>query len=327
MTKYLRLVRFPNLLIVALTQYLMRWCIIYPIIREFAFECQVHQKIEVYHFDFQFSELNFFFLVLATVCLTAAGYVINDYFDRRTDMLNRPQSVIIDKQINRRFAVLFHIALNVIGCLLGIYVTWRIGFIKLGIVFPVIAGLLWYYSTTYKRQFLIGNIIVAFLTALVPLIIAVCEFVALNSAYRTIITEHQFNFNLLFYWILGFSYFAFITTLIREIIKDVEDFEGDTELGRNTVPIVLGIFYTKVIVISLSLITISSLLLSYFIFLNDKITLFYFIFALFLPFIFGIYKIVKADKKEDYHFISIYLKILMLVGLLYSLIVAYNFLF
>jgi len=207
MLNFLRLIRYKNLLIIILTQYLMRWSIIKPI-------------LEVYGFKLQFSELHFFFLVMATVFITAAGYVINDYFDTKTDLVNRPETVIVGRLLNRRWAILLHIILNTIGIGLGAYISFYIGIPILTFVFVLITGVLWFYSTTYKRQFLIGNIIVATLTALVPLMVILFEIPLLNKEYGLLIREMYFDLKHIIFWVSAFALFAFLLTLIREIIKD-----------------------------------------------------------------------------------------------------------
>ncbi|MCF6240045.1 MAG: geranylgeranylglycerol-phosphate geranylgeranyltransferase [Bacteroidales bacterium] len=306
MLAFLKLIRIQNLLIVAGTQYLMRFAIIRPILK-------------VNNFSLQMSEFDFFILVLSTVFLTAAGYVINDYFDTRTDSMNRPGEVIVGKSIERRTAMSLHIVLNILGIIGGFYVSYKIGLYQLGVIFIIVSGLLWYYSTTYKRQFLIGNLLVALLTALVPLMAILYEMPLLNKAYRDILIANNTNFNPIFFWVAGFAFFAFITTLAREIIKDTEDFEGDSAYGRNTLPIILGIRWTKIIVNSLLLFTIIAIILVYFKYLSGSIsTLLYGIITLIIPILIEMYIIIKADDKNDYHFASNLLKFIMLAGILYS---------
>lgn len=307
---FLRLVRYKNLLIIVLTQYLMRLSIIRPILK-------------VNNFELQFSEINFFFLVLSTVFLTAAGYVINDYFDTKTDLVNRPEKVIIGKIIDRRKAILLHIILNTIGIGLGTYVSFYIGKPILSLVFVFITGILWFYSTTYKRQFLIGNLIVALLTSLVPLMVLLFELPLLNRAYGYFLIEVNANFNQIIVWILSFAFYAFMLTLIREIIKDIEDYEGDNAYGRQTLPIVLGLQNSKIIVLSFILITLFSLLYAYFRFLTDYITLVYFIVFLMIPMVVLFYKIIIAESKNEYHSASRMSKMIMLAGILYSLVANY----
>lgn len=310
MINFLRLIRYKNLLIIILTQYLMRWSIIKPI-------------LEVYNFKLQFSELNFLFLVLATVFITAAGYVINDYFDTKTDLVNRPDTVIVGRVLNRRWAILLHVILNTIGISLGVYISFYIGIPLLAIVFVLITGILWFYSTTYKRQLLIGNIIVAILTALVPLMVVLFEIPLLNKEYGLLMHEMRTNFVHIILWVSAFSLFAFLLTMIREIIKDVEDFEGDSAYGRKTMPIVLGVLNTKIVITTFIITTLFSLLYLNFRFLNDLFTLIYFIVFLIIPLLFLLYKIIVANNKKDYHRASNLSKLIMLAGILYSLVANY----
>lgn len=310
MLNYLKLVRYPNLLIVILTQYLMRWCIIEPM-------------LEVNGFELQLSSFHFALLVVATALITAAGYVINDYFDTHTDFLNRPKTVLVGTVISRRSAIIFHSVLNVIAVLIGFYLAYKINMVFLGFVFLIVTGLLWFYSTTYKRQFLVGNILVAFLTALVPLMVVLFEIPLLNETYREILIKNNANFMYIFYWVLAFSFFAFITNLMREIIKDIEDFEGDSAYGRNSLPVVLGVKTSKIITISLAIITIGSINYIYFQYLEDSITIIYFSLFLYLPFLFLIARLIYAKTKKQFRNIGNILKIIMLLGILYSLVVRY----
>lgn len=288
----------------------MRWCVIRPI-------------LSVYDFELRFSEINFFFLVFSTVLITAAGYVINDYFDTKTDLLNRPEKVLIDKSIHRRTAILIHVVLNTLGIGLGAYISFYIGIPILSLVFVFITGILWFYSTTYKRQFLIGNIIVAILTALVPLMVILFEIPLLNKTYGSLMIEMRLDFNLIVIWVSAFAFYAFLLTLIREIIKDVEDFEGDNAYGRQTLPIALGVLNTKIILVSLILLVLFSLVFAYIRFLTDNITLIYFVVFLLFPLLVLFYKIIIADNKKDYHFASSLSKIIMLAGIMYALVVNY----
>jgi 4-hydroxybenzoate polyprenyltransferase len=293
-----------------ITQYAMRWGIIQPM-------------LELNGFALQFDSFHFALLVLSTVCITAAGYVINDYFDTHTDFLNRPRKVLVGTSIPRRNAMAFHIVLNIIGVGLGIYISFVIDILTLGLVFLLISGVLWFYSTTYKRQFLIGNLLVAFLTALVPLMVAIFEIPELNDAYRETLIKNKTDFMYIFYWVLAFSFFAFMTNLIREIVKDAQDYEGDSAYGRNSLPVILGMKTTKVVVEALILVTVALLVFAYIQYLGDTLTLVYFSLFLFLPFLFLVFKTYYAESKENFRLIGNVLKIVMLFGILYALIARY----
>lgn len=311
-----KLVRLPNLVIIALTQYAMRYLLMEPLLPS-------------KEFTLQFGELQFGLLVFSTMLIAAAGYIINDYFDTRTDWINKPGEVVVGIRISRRQAIILHAFLNTIGIGIGIYLSFYIGYPSLSLIFMLATGLLWFYSTNYKRQFLLGNLIVAFLTALVPLMVVFFEIPMLNKAYGEIMVRYQASFMYIFAWVAGFSYFAFITTLIREIIKDSEDFEGDSAFGMKTLPIVLGTRTTRVILSGLILFTIASLiyLLVRFILFSgestDYISLTYFIVFLILPMIYLMITIIRAKSKGDYHRASTLIKLIMLFGILYSVVVFY----
>ena len=320
MKAFLKLIRIQNLLIIAGTQYIMRYCIIAPFLK-------------VNSFELQLNNIHFFMLVLGTVLVAAAGYVINDYFDTRTDRLNRPEQVVIDRQVPRRYAMLLHLVMNFIGIALGVYLSFHINVPGLSIIFIATAGLLCFYSTDYKRQFLIGNILVSLMTAAVPILVILYEMPLLNEVYGSTMLRAHANFNYIFFWIAGFGFFAFVTTLLREIIKDLEDFEGDSAYGMNTLPIVLGTRSTKLILISLICISIGSLLwilLKFILFNQDFVDYlsggYYFIF-LFLPLILLMVKLIIATTKRDYYVASQLTKIIMLAGILYAFVVRYIVLF
>lgn len=314
---FFRLIRYRNLLIVAATQYLMRYAIIRPI-------------LGINNFELQLGEFHFFLLVFSTVLITAAGYVINDYFDTRTDLLNRPDKVVIGSRISRRTAIILHWILNLAGILTGFYLAFHIGIPVLGLSFVVVSGLLWFYSTTYNRQFLTGNIVIALLTAMVPVMVVVFEIPILYQEYGEILRISESNFNYIFAWVGSFGYFAFLTTLIRELIKDIEDCEGDRLQGRKSVPIVLGVSYTKLIIGGLIILTLISLAYLYKTYLmigfygeTDYLSLIYFLVFLLLPLSFLFYRLMTAQSRSDYRYANSLAKIVMLAGLTYALLVRY----
>ena len=322
MKAFFKLIRVQNLLIIAVTQYLMRWSIIYPLLNKLS----VVSNEEVIHFkDFglQFNEFYFALLVLSTMLITGAGYVINDYFDIKTDAYNRPDNVIVGRKISRRAVMLIHIIMNFMGVALGVFISFLIHLPALAVIFLLIPGLLWFYSTTYKRQFLIGNIIVSFLTGLVPFMVVLFEVPCLNAEYGTVMIDYHANFNILLGWVGGFAVFAFWLTLIRELIKDMEDFEGDREYGRKTLPVKLGLGVTKAIVVVLLALFLSGLMWVYFMFIPDVSTLVYLSIALVLPTLYLIFRLTMSQIKKDYHLCSLLTKGIMLSGILYSVLAGY----
>ena len=317
MIKWLRLIRFKNLLIIALLQYLLRYALIIPIIT---------------HYDHDFtpvlSHLRFALLVIATVCLAASGYVINDYFDIQIDLVNRPDKVLVGKKIRRREALLLHLILTFIGVFIGFflaYVTRKENYVIMFLAVPV---LLWYYSTTFKKQILIGNIIISLLTALVAYVVVSVEFAAIGRITHGPEILNSKACSTAWFWTTGFAFFAFISNLTREIIKDLEDMKGDQMNGCRTLPIALGTRYTKALTILLILFSVVALWFIYFTIpelTNNKITFYYFIVALTLPYILLIWQVKKARIPVDFHTASRLSKLIMLSGIIYIAIAGYYY--
>lgn len=318
MKTFLKLVRWPNLLIVAFTMILMRYAVIEPVISKITVSI-IGGTGEMTPLTLKFPWYDFLLLIVATVCLTAGGYVINDYFDIRTDLINRGE-VIVGSKVPRRQAMLWHNILNLIGVAAGFYISWKAGYFWMGILFLIVSGLLYFYSASYKRQFLVGNLVVAVLTAMVPLLVVFYEWPALYRYYEVNAFKSP-DINIIFYWVGGFALFAFITTLTREIIKDIEDFEGDVAYGRNTVPVVTGILTARIIAIVLTAVTIAMLYVVWKLFLHDKITFIYISAAVVVPLAIVIFRLILSPGKRQLHSASRLMKIAQCSGVLYSVVV------
>jgi 4-hydroxybenzoate polyprenyltransferase len=303
---------------VILTMVLMRYAVLAPLVSKIGVVLIKGNSSEV-PMALQFPWYDFALLVAATVFITAGGYVINDYFDIKTDLINKGK-VIVGTKVPRRTAMMWHNILNIIGVALGFYISFKSGYIWLGSLFLVVSGLLYFYSASYKRQFLIGNLVVAVLTGMVPMLVVFYEWPALYKYYSiNAVTLPEFDF--IVYWIGGFALFAFLTNLIREIIKDIEDFEGDLAYGRNTIPVVIGILSAKIVSISLVVITIILLYLTWHFFVSDTISLVYLSLTIVLPLLYVIYKLIKGDDKSELHLASRMMKVVMVTGVFYSVIV------
>ena len=319
MKTFLKLIRWPNLLIVILTMVLMRYAVIGSIIGKLKIILINQGTGEAVPMALQFPYIDFLLLIIATILITAGGYVINDYFDIKADLINKGK-VIVGTKIERRQAMMWHNLFNIAGVSLGFYISWKAGNIWLGTIFLVVSGLLYFYSASYKKQFLVGNIVIATLTAMVPMLVIIYEWPALTKFYSVNATKLP-DLDFILYWIGGFSLFAFLTTLTREIIKDIEDFEGDIAFGRNTVPVVIGVLSARIVSVCLVIVTIALLYGTWYFFLNDKITLIYISVAIVLPLILVIYKLIKSSDKIQIHNASRIMKIAMLTGILYSVVV------
>lgn len=266
---FLKLTRFWNLTIIAFAQYFTAMFLV-----GFA---------KIY-------DLRLLILVVSTMIIAAAGYIINDYYDVKIDLINKPERVVIGKQIARRYAILFHTVLSVIGIALGFLLSWKIGVINFFSVF-----LLWLYSNNLKRQPFVGNFVVALLTSI--------SIYLVNTLYAM----HQ-------PLIAIYSIFAFAMTLIREIVKDMEDLKGDNTFGCKTLPIVWGTRKTKFLIYSLMII-----FLGVAVFINQlyrQLPVFYFFIFLFAPLVFLLVRLVRADTKKDFYYLSQWCKVIMLLGII-----------
>ena len=301
MIHYLKLVRFKNLLIIAVTQYIVRLCVIKPFFKYFTDS------------GLQISELNFALLVLTTVLIAAAGYVINDYFDMRIDWVNKPQDVIIGRQIKRRTAIMLHFVLNFIAIILSIYLSIHVGNIRLVGLFIFSIALLWFYSIYFKRTFLLGNIIVSFQTSLVPLLVWYFEISKFNNSVDTSV----FNFLDLKKGLYTIAVFAFFLNLIREMVKDIEDIKGDRQSGCKTMPIVIGIINTERIVLSLVFFFVIGLSFVLKTIYKEELYLLFVYILLFVetPLIYFIISVIKARKILDYSKASGLIKLVMFTGI------------
>lgn len=265
---FLKLTRFWNLLIIALAQYFA------------AVFLEQHASL---------ADWRLFVLSLSTVIIAAGGYIINDYYDVKIDLINKPERVVIGKEVNRRFALLFHSLLSMSGVALGFLLNWRIGAINF-----LSAFLLWWYSNDLKRQPFVGNFVVALLSGLSVLLI--------NVLYKE---NHPF--------VIIYSIFAFAITLVREIVKDMEDLKGDNSFGCRTLPIVLGIRKTKMILYLLLVAFIITVAMIGYFYLS--LALYYLLFILVVPSLLLTITLARADTKKDFYLLSQMCKVIMLLGI------------
>ncbi|HEY4110143.1 geranylgeranylglycerol-phosphate geranylgeranyltransferase [Puia sp.] len=306
---FFRLIRWPNLVFIFLTQLLFYHFILLPsfAIRYVAVPMPV-PKLE---------PLLFYLLSASSVLIAAAGYAINDYFDLNIDRVNKPKRMVVEKVIKRRWTILWHWILSGMGILLSFYVSWRlrnpiIAAANLGCV-----GLLWFYSTTFKRKLLIGNIIISLLTAWVILVLFVCEArITTDPTYREV-TSRIFKFAIVY------GSFAFIISLVREVVKDIEDMDGDAKYGCRTMPIVWGVNVAKVFAGTWLVVLIGALVIFQF-YVLQKIwwqLILYSVLLIDLPCVWLLRKLYEAQGKQQYHLLSNVIKGVMLTGICSMLLI------
>ncbi|HLF51849.1 geranylgeranylglycerol-phosphate geranylgeranyltransferase [Flavobacterium sp.] len=304
MIHFLKLIRYQNLLMLALMQLIFR----YGFLKS--------QNVPLALADWQYV-----LFVISTVCIAAAGYIINNIFDQDTDGENKPNNVIIGKQISESNAYNYYVALNIIGVGIGFYLSNVIQRPSFAAVFILIAATLYFYATSMKQSLLIGNIIIALLLSTSVLLIGV--FNLLPATYE----ENRPVMAILFRILIDYAIFAFIINFIREIVKDLEDVNGDYNQGMSTLPIILGVARTSKIVFALSFIPIIAILyyINAYLFANGLLmsTIYGLIFIL-SPLLYFTVKIWSAEKPKDFNHLSVVLKWIMFFGILSILVINYN---
>lgn len=304
MVHFFKLIRYKNLLMIAFVQLIFRF-----------------GYFKLNNIVTGMSNFQYCLLVVATVFIAAAGYVINDIFDQDTDLINKPSKVIVGKYISESSAYNIYVALNIIGVGVGFVLSRMVLQPKFFIIFILIAALLYVYATYLKQTVFLGNLVISFLAAITILIIGVFDI------YTTLYEGNKTQMTVLMEILTDYAKFAFVITLIREIVKDIQDYKGDFETGLKTTAVTLGIQNTKYIAFALSiLLTLYLGYYTYTYFMNNNLyyaTLYMLVFVL-SPLILNSIKLFSANDTKTFASISFLYKIIMFFGILSLLIVTFN---
>ena len=304
---FFRLIRFPNLFFIALTQSLFYVCIIRPTYHAMG----VHEPMGV---------INLLVLISASILIAAGGYVINDYFDQNIDRVNKPERMVVGRIIKRRWAIFWHLGLSLTGVVLSALVSRQLGHPLPAVFNAVTVILLWTYSTTFKKQLLAGNIIIALLTGWVVLVL----YVALSPVGFRNPEGNQVNvLTRIYKFAVLYGGFAFIITLIREVVKDIEDMEGDARYGCRTMPISWGVPVSKMFVTIWLVILIAALVIVqvYALQIRWWFSVLYSVAFIILPLVMILRKLSPANHPGQFHEISTLIKLVMLTGILSMLFI------
>ncbi|WCO02830.1 geranylgeranylglycerol-phosphate geranylgeranyltransferase [Psychroserpens ponticola] len=290
----LNLIRYKNLLLIIVVQLLIRFALFEP-----------------FQIDVKLNLLGYSLLILATICIAAAGNIINDIYDIETDTVNKPDKLIIGKSISEKTAFNLYITLNLIGVGLGFYLSHSVGKSAFFSIFVIISAALYVYASFLKQTPVIGNIVISLLVAMSILIVGIFDLLPA-------ITEDNKTTQITFFRILvDYAVFAFLINLVREMIKDIEDIDGDYNAQMNTLPIVIGRERANYIAIAVSLLPIIAVI--YFIvtyLYKQQIAIGYFLTFILAPLIYATIKLYNATSKKHYHYISTTYKVIMLLGML-----------
>jgi 4-hydroxybenzoate polyprenyltransferase len=299
---FLKLIRYQNLLMLAFMQLIFRYGF-----------------LKLQDIPLALADWQYLLLVLSTVLIAAGGYVINNIFDQNTDNDNKPNSVIVGKSISETNAYSIYVSLNSIGVAIGFYLSNVIEKPGFAAIFILIAATLYFYATSLKQMILIGNIIVALLLSFSIIIIGIFDL------FPVVNTENQPLMANLFSILIDYAIFAFCINFIREIVKDLEDIDGDYNQGMSTLPIAIGKSRTIKIVLGLSLISLFLLLfyINKYLFSLLFVTLFLLVFVI-APLLFFIIKIWNAKSQKEFYNLSMLLKWILFFGIVSILVISLN---
>lgn len=302
--KFLQLIRYKNLLLLALMQLIIR----------FGYLEQIHIPLSLFYWQYAL-------LILATVLIAAGGYVINDIFDQETDQHNKPNKVIIGTFISETTAYSIYAALTIAGVACGFVLSNSISHPNFAILFVLIATLLYIYASTIKQIAVIGNILIAALLAFSVIIIGIFDI------FPNTFESNQQQMALAFSILLDYAKFAFFINLVREMIKDIEDIEGDKIQEMKTLPIIIGTIKTTKIAFILLLVPTLYLFfyLNQYLFSNNLYYgILYLMILVIAPIILCLIRIWNAKEKKDFRQISIILKWIIFFGILSIWIITFN---
>lgn len=306
MLAFLRLIRYQNLLMILLTMCLVR----YALISSFT--------------DFQLATTHFVFLALSVLCISAGGYIINDIYDLEADKINKPSKIYIGESFSIVKARFNYVLLNVLGLFFGIYISIKEESIEFSFFFIATAILLFLYSRFFKRIVLLGNVLISVLVGLPILLVYLFETIEISRHDSFLeVLANIFNNVDIYILVLYYTFFSFLTTLIREIIKDIEDINGDYCMQMKTLPILFGVKRARNMAIIFAIILIVSLILINNVFMrSDEQQLLGIYNYLFLvaPLLYFVYRLWNAEKKSHFSYQSSYMKWIMLSGILSMLV-------
>ncbi len=308
--KYLKFFRWPNLVIILFTMIFVRYCVIWPPLRQLGPEALMPW-------------LEFLLLVVSFVLIAAGGYVINDLSDTDVDSLNKPDKMLIGSAISFKKANYIYLMINILVAVLAVALAFLLKSWRLGLIILMMVGLLWFYSKRYKRIMLIGNLVVATASSMSIVIVWLAQFFYL-ALHQNLFVEASLRFQLIFEPLIAFTVFAFLASFIREIVKDIEDIQGDKRFGCQTFPVVFGLRAARWLALLLLLLMITLLISwQYKLICNGRILMAWSLAIVLIISVIAWFKIARAKEKRKFHQASLWLKAVMASGIASMLFLPY----
>ncbi len=292
-----------NLFIVAITMYVTRYVLLMDVLDKEG------------NTSLAMAPLHFGALVLAAMLITAAGNVINDYFDQKVDKINKPEKVIVGKSISRKVAILIHQGMNFMAFALVSWICLETSYWQILLLPLVIMFFLWWYSPVFKKKPIVGNVLVAICTAAVPVFAVATDLHLLQGKLEASKWGDMSLYAYAWLWVLGVSAFAFVLTMIREAVKDAQDEPGDREERYQTIPILWGTKRTKRYV--LSWMVVFFLMTAWCATrISTSYDMAWLLGCLAVPMLIAFAVVLKAQNPSDFGRASRWIKLVMLGGLL-----------
>lgn len=257
------------------------------------------------------NDFGFALLVFATVCLAAAGNVINDIFDVEADLINKPNKVLVGKRISEKAAYNLFFILNILGVFIGFYLSNMIQKPSFTAIFIFTSALLYLYAKSLKSYLVLGNVLISFLVAMTIII------VGLFDLFPAITPQNKASQQTIFSILIDYAVFAFLVNWLREMVKDQQDINGDHKAGIKTLPIAIGQDRTNKVIFGISLLPLVAVLYYLYQYLyHHTYSLMYALFLILAPLLYFMVKILSAKSTKDYATLSLVLKLMMVFGLI-----------
>ncbi|MBA4198404.1 MAG: ubiquinone biosynthesis protein UbiA [Chitinophaga sp.] len=297
---FLKIIRWPNLVFIALTQVMFFYCIAVPALHAAGLKPILSNGMLA-------------LLTFSSLLGAAGGNIINDYFDLNIDKINKPEKVIVEKYISRRWIIFWHLLLSVASIIIGIYISYKTRILWIAFANLSCVVLLFLYSVSLKKKFLVGNILVSALSAWLIMVVSLIEF----SVFIHVSSTDFFALRKIMRLGILYTCFAFVISLVREVVKDMEDMEGDRRYGCTTMPIVWGVNAAKVFVAVWLIVLIAALVILqlYAVTFGWWISIFYSVILIIAPLVYIFRQLFAAYSPQQFHSLSSVIKLVMFTGI------------
>jgi len=300
--KYLQLIRFQNLLLLAFMQLVIRYLF-----------------LTQSYIDLALTDINYLLLVVSTVCIAAGGAVMQHIVNQDDDEIMQPQKRVVGNTISEAAAYNWYIGFTIIGVGLGFYLANVIYKPTFASLFILVATLLYVKATNFNRTPIIGSLISALLTAISILVIALFDVYPATDAANKIRMGEAFGI------LVDYAVFGFFLVLLFEIFSTIKNRQNDEMLGNTTLATRLGITKTKIITGVFTAVLIALILYYCKVFLFElTLVLYYTLLTLVGPLLFFGLKLIGSSTLNEFKILERTLYFVMVFSILSIAVIVYN---